>query len=90
MKIKEIIEMESADLSAEQKAVQAAYWAGQANGRAQERLSLAARVVSLPAVPWHKLQARIVEALAPSEDMRSIDGLREEEAEILAWEACGS
>lgn len=76
----------SADRTQVEAAIAAAYWAGQTDGIRQEREKVSARIHTLPPSRWHRFQARIVNLLTPPEELRAIPGLRDDAAEIKAWD----
>ena len=92
MKIKDLLKIgfnpDCKDQTA--KAIAAAYWAGQADARADERSVATSRMHHFAATQglgryWRKAMAA-QEAIIPSNERKSVQGLCEERDEIKEWE----
>lgn len=65
-----------------QDAISAAYWAGEAKGRAEEREAIREAKNAIPRGRYHRM---IDKALAFFND-KSVEGLKGEHAEFLGWD----
>ena len=90
MKTLEALINEGSQVGASQisKAIAAAYWAGQSDVRAEERLKALTRrneFVQNGLGRYHKKVKEALDTLLPNLEIRSINGLVEEAEEIKQW-----
>ena len=67
-------------------AISAAYWAGQSQARAEERGNLRERVRTLFTHKFGKLLRKIIDHLAPYDQLKATEGLKSEHEEFLTWD----
>lgn len=76
----------SPDATELEKAIAAAYWAGQSAARAEERQNMIDRVASFDFGRYHRLQQAVIDHLYPDHERRATEGLRVEALEIRDWD----